>query len=102
MEMDGLDAAAEKLSARIRSMDPDDQFLKHLDADSFLRARGFDIGTVAGCKGALLWLDEADVEDAFWDNGKIDNAADWYIGEGRLDALRIVVAGRLKELTEML
>ena len=100
-KMDELDHAAEKLSERMKKIDSDSPLLKKLDAAPFLAAKGFNIGTLAGCKGALQWLDEARVEDAFWENdGPIDNAVDWYIGEGRIEALRKYVLNRLEELKE--
>ena len=91
--------AAERLAERIRTADLSDPILKKLELASaeFLQAKGFDIGTPAGCRAALVWLESAPVEEAFWErDGKVDNAADWYIGEARLDGMKRIVKERIR------
>ena len=98
--MTELDLAAEQLAERMKTLPVDDPFMKHLEARTaeFLRSRGFDISTLAGCKGALAWLESAKVEEAFVDAGEIESSADWYIGEARLDGMKRIVENRLKML----
>jgi hypothetical protein len=94
------ETAAEKLADWIRTADLSDPILKKLELASveFLRSKGFDISTQVGCKAALSWLESAPVEEAFWEqDGKVDNAADWYIGEARLDGMRRIVEERIKQ-----
>lgn len=91
-----MEKAAERLGDRIKHADMTDPILRHMDAAEFLRNKGFDISTFVGCKGALVWLEEAKVEDAFWEEGKIDNAADWYLGEARIEAMKKIVQDRLE------
>ena len=93
------ETAAERLAERIRTGDLSDPILKKLELVSveFLRAKGFDIGTKVGCQAALAWLESAAVEEGFWEqDGKVDNAADWYIGEARLDGMRRIVEERIR------
>ena len=93
------ETAAERLADRIRTADLSDPILKKLELASveFLQAKGFDIGTPAGCRAALIWLESAPVEEAFWEqDGKVDNAADWYIGEARLDGMKRIVEERIR------
>ena len=100
-----LSDAAERLAAEIRTLPLSDPLLRHLDAAApeFLRSRGFDISTRPGCIAALRWLGGARVEEVFWketgEEGAVDNAADFYLAEARLDGLRRVVEERLKLLT---
>lgn len=147
MTQTDINAAAERLADRIKTVDIDDPLMKHLEAAAadFLLSRGFDISTCIGCKAALEWLRSARVEDAFWptdcgqdhsdpldkncgqdaadpvdnvdsytadqteqgdkvENGKtrnvgnrsgVDNAADWYIGEARLDGMIRILQARI-------
>ena len=92
--------AAENLAVDIKKMDISDPLLRHLEtaAGEFLRSKGFDISTRPGCIAALKWLEGAKVEEAFWDEGNVDNAADWYLGKARLDGMRRVIEHRLKEI----
>lgn len=93
-----VSASAEALAERIKSADADDPLLIRLagDAEAFLRNRGFDISTPAGCKAAEQWLSSARVEDAFWeDNKPVTNAADWYLGEARLEGMMKIVRSRI-------
>ena len=93
-----LNRAAERLSDKIKKLPADDPLLKRLEAGTteFMRSRGFDIGTFAGCKAALAWLETARVEDAFAEGPeKIDNPADWYLGEARLDGMKTILRARL-------
>ena len=95
-----LSIAAEELSSLIKTIPLSDPLLRHLEvaATEFLRSKGFDISTRPGCIAALRWLEGAKVKEAFWDEGDVDNAADWYIAEARLDGMRRVVEERLKVL----
>lgn len=95
-----VSSAAENLAAKIKKMDISDPLLRHLEAAAgeFLRLKGFDISTRPGCIAALKWLEEAKVEEAFWDEGGVDNAADWYLGEARLDGMQRVIEHRLEEI----
>ena len=95
--MTEMDKAAEAISERIQTLPPDDPLLKHLEASSaeFLRQKGFDISTRPGCLAALAWLRSIRVEEAFWDEGDIETAADWYIGEARIDGMIRVLENRL-------
>ena len=97
--MNEMDRAAESLANRIRNSAPDDPLLKHLEAASaeFLRSRGFDISTRAGCAGALAWLQSARAEEVFWDEEEIENAASWYIGEARIDGMIKIIRNRMRE-----
>ena len=93
-------ASAEALADRMKSADADDPLLIRLagDAEEFLRNRGFDISTPAGCKAAEQWLSVARVEDAFWeDNEPVTNAADWYLGEARLEGMMKIVRSRIEK-----
>ena len=96
-------------------MDLNNPLLRHLDAvtPEFLRSKGFDISTKVGCIAALQFLSSARVEEAFWEDpsspnyeqgqdgagtaggDEIRTAADWYIGEARLDGMRRIVENRL-------
>ena len=95
-----LSIAAENLAADIKKMDISDPLLRHLEAvaGEFFRSKGFDISTRPECIAALKWLEEARVEEAFWDEGGVDNAADWYLGEARLEGMRRVIEHRLEEI----
>lgn len=95
-----LSNAAENLAEDIKKMDIADPLLRHLEAAAgeFLRAKGFDISTRPGCVAALKWLEEARVEEAFWEEGSVDNAANWYLGEARLEGMRRVIEHRLEEI----
>ena len=98
--MAGIDKAAESMAERIRTLPPDDPLLKHLEASSaeFLRSRGFDTSTRAGCTAAVEWLRSCRVEEAFWDeDSRIGTAADWYIGEARIDGLIKVLENRIRQ-----
>ena len=97
--MSEIERAAESLADRIRNMSADDPLLKHLEASSneFLRSRGFDISTKPGCIAAIEWLRASRVEEAFWDDDKIDTAADWYIGEARIDGMIKVLENRIHQ-----
>ena len=90
-----LDKAAERLSSWIKAIPTDDPLLRKIAAEEFFRSKGYDISTLAGCKAALIWLETAQVSDAFWEGGAIDNATDWYIGEARLEALSKALQARL-------
>ena len=94
-----LSNAAEKLAGDIKKMVITDPMFRHLEAAAgeFLRAKGFDISTRPGCVAALKWLEEARVEEAFWEEGSVDNAANWYLGEARLEGMRRVIEHRLKD-----
>ena len=35
------------------------------------------------------------MEEAFWDDDKIETAADWYIGEARIDGMIKVLENRI-------
>ena len=98
-----LAAAAEKMADHIRNAPLTDAVLRHLEAASgeFLRSRGFDISTPAGCRGALLYLRSCRVEDAFLEDesAPVDNAADWYLGEARLDGMIRIVEERIRILS---
>ena len=68
------ETAAERLAERIRTADLSDPILKKLELANveFLQAKGFDIGTPAGCRAALAWLENAPVKEAFWgQDGKV-------------------------------
>ena len=95
-----LSTATENLAAKIKKMDISDPLLRHLEAAAgeFFRSKGFDISTRPGCIAALKWLEEAKVEDAFWDEGGVDSAVDWYLGEARLDGMRRVIEHRIEEI----
>ena len=95
-----LSTAAENLAAKIKKMDISDSLLRHLEAATgeFLRLKGFDISTRPGCIAALKWLEGAKVEEAFWEDGSVDNAADWYLGEAHLDGMQRVIEHRLEEI----
>ncbi len=97
--MSEIERAAESLADRIKNMSADDPLLKHLEASSneFLRSRGFDISTKPGCIAAIEWLRASRVEEAFWDDDKIDTAADWYIGEARIDGMIKVLENRIHQ-----
>ena len=97
--MTELDNAAERLADRVKTLPADDPLIRKLEIGSaeFLRTKGFDISTRTGCLGALAWLDAAGVEDAFADGGKVESAADWYIGEARLDGMKRIVENRLRK-----
>lgn len=97
--MSEIERAAESLADRIKNMSADDPLLKHLEASSneFLRSRGFDISTKPGCIAAIEWLRVSCVEEAFWDDDKIDTAADWYIGEARIDGMIKVLENRIHQ-----
>ena len=95
-----VSSAAENLAAKIKKMDISDPLLRHLEAAAgeFLRLKGFDISARPGCIAALKWLEGAKVEEVFWEDGSVDNAADWYLGEARLDGMRRVIEHRLEEI----
>ena len=97
--MSEIERAAESLADRIKNMSADDPLLKHLEASSneFLRSSGFDISTKPGCIAAIEWLRASRVEEAFWDDDKIDTAADWYIGEARIDGMIKVLENRIHQ-----
>ena len=97
--MSEIERAAESLADRIKNMSADDPLLKHLEASSneFLRSREFDISTKPGCIAAIEWLRASRVEEAFWDDDKIDTAADWYIGEARIDGMIKVLENRIHQ-----
>ena len=106
MQEQQLAAAAEALSDRAKTAPLSDPLLRHLEAvaPEFLRSKGFDVGTRAGCLAALRFLRSAKVEEAFWnetaipeEGSGVNNAADWYIGEARLDRMRRVIEHRLEE-----
>ena len=68
------ETAAEGLAERIRTADLSDPILKKLELANveFLQAKGFDIGTPAGCRAALAWLENAPVKETFWgQDGKV-------------------------------
>jgi len=98
-EMTELNHAAEKLAVNIKTLPLSDPILRHLEAAAaeFLHSKGFDISTRPGCIAALAWLDGAKVEEAFWDGDGVSTAADWYIGEARLDGMRRVIEHRLQD-----
>ena len=95
-----LSVAAERLAEDIKTVPLSDPLLRHLEAAAteFFRSKGFDISILPGCKAALMWLERAKVEEAFWDEGNVDNTADWYLAEARLDGMRRIMAHRLKIL----
>ena len=108
--MSEIERAAESLADRIKNMSADDPLLKHLiqepcslaynleaSSNEFLRSRGFDISTKPGCIAAIEWLRASRVEEAFWDDDKIDTAADWYIGEARIDGMIKVLENRIHQ-----
>lgn len=98
--MSEIERAAESLADRMKNLSPEDPLLKHLEASSaeFLRARGFDISTRPGCIAAIAWLKSSRVEEAFWDDDdRIETAADWYIGEARIDGLIKVLESRIQQ-----
>lgn len=105
MTEEQLSEAAEKLADRIRTLPAGDPLLRRLEAGSveFLRGKGFDVGTRGGCLAALAWLEEARVEDAYWSEAlsgeqeEIRCAADWYIGEARIEGMRRILERRLRE-----
>ena len=94
-----INEAAERMATRIQQMPADDPLLRKLELASadFLRSRGFDISKRAGCVAALNWLRRARVEDIFWEGGAVDNAADWYIGEARIDGMIRALENRLEK-----
>lgn len=98
--MTELNHAAEKLAMNIKTLPLSDPILRHLEAAAaeFLHSKGFDISTRPGCIAALAWLDEAKVEEAFWNEDGVSTAADWYIGEARLDGMRRIIERRLQDV----
>lgn len=95
--MSEIEKAAESLADRVKKLSPDDPLMKHLEASSaeFLRSKGFDTSTKPGCLAAIEWLKSRGVEEAFWDDDKIETAADWYIGEARIDGMIKVLENRI-------
>lgn len=99
-EMTELNHAAETLAMNIKTLPLSDPILRHLEAAAaeFLHSKGFDISTRPGCIAALAWLDEAKMEEAFWDEDGVSTAADWYIGEARLDGMRRIIERRMQDV----
>ena len=71
----------------MKKLSPDDPLMKHLE--------GFDTSTKPGGLAAIEWLKSRGVEEAFWDDDKIETAADWYIGEARIDGMIKVLENRI-------
>ena len=77
----------------IKKADVDDEYVAAIgeSTEAFLREKGFDITTLAGCKAAQKWLESAKPKDAFWTEGEITDPMDQYMGEARIaDMLKFV------------
>ena len=100
IDMDELASYVQMMNEHMKNASMDDEFMVAMDEVTVreMAEKGFDINTLTGCKAAQAWLEKARVEDAFATEGPIDNAVDWHVGEGRLNAMLRCVKARIDRM----